>query len=254
MSALGLAAVGGISGGIQALAAEGQNRKSRRFQREMFDKTNTYNSPLEQRKRLEEAGLNPNLVYGGSSGQTAGEASQPAKPDFNVPEWGKAGEAAISGGMAAINAQNVKSTTTLNEERTEETKQDVVNKGLDAVNKQIQNAGGMIDYETKKRLFDTNIKTAQEKLNNLSVDTGYKRDKNVREERITDETIKKLRAETSGASEDAIRKKIDNQLYKKYNIRPSDPMYMRIFGNIWERLQQSRNKFNNSSNPYNFNK
>lgn len=41
----------------------------------MWDKTNAYNDPKAQMERLRNAGLNPNLVYGGSSGQTAGTAN-----------------------------------------------------------------------------------------------------------------------------------------------------------------------------------
>lgn len=37
--------------------------------------TNTYNDPVNQMKRLRSAGLNPNMVYGGSPGGTAGTAS-----------------------------------------------------------------------------------------------------------------------------------------------------------------------------------
>lgn len=43
---------------------------------EHWHRANQYNDPKAQMKRLQEAGLNPNLVYGGSSGQTAGQASQ----------------------------------------------------------------------------------------------------------------------------------------------------------------------------------
>ncbi|AXL15640.1 DNA pilot protein [Microviridae sp.] len=41
----------------------------------MWDRTNAYNHPSQQIERLKAAGLNPNLVYGGSSGQTAGTAN-----------------------------------------------------------------------------------------------------------------------------------------------------------------------------------
>lgn len=61
------------------------NKANQNFQREMYnwqlvenkkqwDLQNTYNSPQEQMKRLQAAGLNPNLVYGGG-GQTGGTAS-----------------------------------------------------------------------------------------------------------------------------------------------------------------------------------
>lgn len=52
---------------------------------QMWNKQNAYNTPLQQMKRLKQAGLNPNLVYGGGnvSGNTAGSAPelQPARFD-----------------------------------------------------------------------------------------------------------------------------------------------------------------------------
>lgn len=46
----------------------------------MFDKTNEYNSPVQQMARLSEAGLNPNLVYGQPSSGTSGAASSMSSP------------------------------------------------------------------------------------------------------------------------------------------------------------------------------
>lgn len=49
---------------------------------EMWNKGNAYNNPIEQMKRLKEAGLNPNLVYGNGSavGNSAGQL-----PKYNAP-------------------------------------------------------------------------------------------------------------------------------------------------------------------------
>lgn len=75
------------------------NKKEREFNREMSDlewsrsleawnMTNTYNSPVEQRKRLESAGLNPALMYGKSA--SPGIAS-PA-PSYDAPDTGHYGK------------------------------------------------------------------------------------------------------------------------------------------------------------------
>lgn len=48
------------------------------YQMAMWEANNAYNTPAEQMKRLREAGLNPNLVYGGGSAtHTATMASAP---------------------------------------------------------------------------------------------------------------------------------------------------------------------------------
>lgn len=77
-----------------------QNKKARKFQREMYNlqrehaladwnMVNEYNSPREQMRRYREAGLNPNLIYGQSnegvsvrSASPSGDAGTAPKVDF----------------------------------------------------------------------------------------------------------------------------------------------------------------------------
>lgn len=84
MSPLGLAGI--ISGGqllSNTLGNIFQNRQNRElaqqgqeFEKQMWSKTNEYNSPEQQMIRLKAAGLNPNLVYG--TGNVSGQTSSPA--------------------------------------------------------------------------------------------------------------------------------------------------------------------------------
>lgn len=71
-----------IFGNIGRRASE---KRARAHDINMWDKTNQYNHPSAQMARLRSAGLNPNLVYGGSSGQTAGTAN--SLPSANAPEY-----------------------------------------------------------------------------------------------------------------------------------------------------------------------
>lgn len=71
-------------------------------QREMIREQNEYNSPLNQMKRYEEAGLNPNLIYGNGA-SSAGLQTETAKyhaPDLKVPQLGEVMQAAINFGLA----------------------------------------------------------------------------------------------------------------------------------------------------------
>ena len=85
------------------------NRYERQFEREMseeefaravemWERTNTYNSPVEQRKRLIAAGLNPALMYGKAA--SPGIAS-PA-PSWQAPKSGHYGEN-MSVAMGSLN-------------------------------------------------------------------------------------------------------------------------------------------------------
>jgi hypothetical protein len=67
---------------IGAVGQIGANKRNRRFQLDMYNRQRkdaladrdfalAYNTPLAQRKRLEEAGLNPALMYGSSPQNTA---------------------------------------------------------------------------------------------------------------------------------------------------------------------------------------
>ncbi|AXL14934.1 DNA pilot protein [Microviridae sp.] len=90
MDPLTLAVVGGTTlantaGGIFGnRARKREAKRARAHDINMWDKTNAYNDPKAQMERLRNAGLNPNMVYGGSSGQTAGQAN--ALPGAKSPE------------------------------------------------------------------------------------------------------------------------------------------------------------------------
>lgn len=259
MSIAPLVAAAGITAlasGANAISQGSMNRKSRRFQEKMFDKTNKYNSPVEQMKRLRAAGLNPNLVYGGSSGGTAGTASQPAKPDFQPLDFSGIGDA----GVQYFQNRAIESQIAVNAERAENIRQDTVNKGIKAVEQAINAAKGNINLNQMKELYGTTIKTAEERLRNLSVNTDYTRGRDRREEQVINETEEKLRQDIKNAklqgrilSEEGIMKRIDRIMYQEYRIRPQDPAYMRImteiiqglgfgFGNFWDNFKEKTSK------------
>lgn len=88
ISAAGLAALGmasqtannvgsGIFGAIHAKKANERNIEN-------WHRQNAYNHPREQMRRLKEAGLNPNLVYGQSASGSTGGADSP--PDTEIPD------------------------------------------------------------------------------------------------------------------------------------------------------------------------
>ena len=233
------AGITAAAGGANAYAQGKMNRQSRKFQEKMFDATNAYNSPLEQRKRLEAAGLNPNMVYGGSSGGTAGTASQPAKPDFDAPKF----DGVAQGAMDFYNAKSIQSGIDVNDARIEQIKQQTTNAAIDQLNKSIRNASDSISLKTKNRLYENTIKTAEQNLENLGIAGKYQSDKNSRENRVTTETVSKLKQEIKNEkikgsilSSESIMKRLDAALYKDYNIRPDDPFYAKVIGRIMSEL------------------
>lgn len=95
--------------GYQMEMAKWQNDVNR----ENWQLQNEYNSPAAQMARLQEAGLNPNLVYNGGSATTAAgsmaPAANPGTP--NIPDYGKYAQsfAASMSGMLdqALKAANI---------------------------------------------------------------------------------------------------------------------------------------------------
>jgi hypothetical protein len=88
------AAVQGITGIAGAAmtnnANKGMNREAINFQREVM----RYNTPLEQRKRLEAAGMNPNLAYGnGHMDNTSSESPPPLRAADWTPAAASVGDA-----------------------------------------------------------------------------------------------------------------------------------------------------------------
>lgn len=92
----GLIGAGGqISGSIiNAAAQSALNRKQQKFAREMYgrqrsdaledwNRETSYNSPAEQMKRLRDAKLNPNLVYGNGVLQDAPSTRSSSAPSWN---------------------------------------------------------------------------------------------------------------------------------------------------------------------------
>lgn len=86
LGGLGSAAAGSILGGITSAIQGNRQRKFQRemlekqqaFAREMWQKQADYNSPKNQRKMLEEAGYNAQLMNSGQAGYSVGSAPSPA--------------------------------------------------------------------------------------------------------------------------------------------------------------------------------
>lgn len=110
-----IGAGGQVLGGTIGAVSQGiQNKKDRQFSEYMYNRQqadawamwnaqNEYNTPEAQMNRFKQAGLNPNLVVGGSGAASAGNASPVQAADFKqvsrrAPDFG----AAISGGALAF--------------------------------------------------------------------------------------------------------------------------------------------------------
>lgn len=90
LQAHGGALIGSAASGLGAIGQNRRNRKAQarafKYNKDMFDYMNTYNTPIKQMERLKEAGLNPALMYGqGTTGNaTQGVAPYQAERNENI--------------------------------------------------------------------------------------------------------------------------------------------------------------------------
>lgn len=167
---------------LQADMNKNQAQFNQGLAMEMFDYTSKYNSPTEERKRLEEAGLSPALMYGGGgtggsgSGSTAGAgaaqgvaALQPMGLQLALQsEMQKAQIDALNAQTLKTNAEtaktaseieSTKSGTKLNEAKFKESL-----KNIDAISERIRAS----QVDTKEKEFKNQI------LDRLKNSTIYK--------------------------------------------------------------------------------
>ena len=85
--AAGITAAASTVGTAANIAATSNlNGRNRRWQEEMWNKSNEYNTPLAQKQRLEEAGINPYSVLAGQGADTGQTQQSPAPQTYQYPD------------------------------------------------------------------------------------------------------------------------------------------------------------------------
>lgn len=193
--------LGSIAGDvISNIGAAGREREARDWNKQMWDLQNAYNHPTQQMARLQEAGLNPRLIYGQSSGGATGSAGSvaPGKaPDYKI-SGANAIQAFNNTRMITAQTQNLEQQKKLNQART------------------IQ---AIADSDIKKYNLEYKRKAEENLLKALAADTDSKRtaaDRALVELGILTQQEKDL------VSEAAVR--VEN-LYKEGQIKDQDLLF-----------------------------
>lgn len=211
LGGLGSGLLGGISSIFSNNAQKKENQRNRDFTEYMYDKQydnnikmwnmqNNYDLPKNQIERMKQAGLNPDLMYSGAGvspspnlhAAVAGSAST-----GNLPGYGGLADAFNQGRL-------VDSQVRLTEAQAK-------NLEADSALKDSQRYGNLIDNRFKSEFWYETIDKlrADNKLSSREADyLGYKMQE-------SQETIKKLRAETDVILSEAQIKKIDAAVYKE---------------------------------------
>lgn len=107
-----IGAIGSIAGAVTGAsmtnsANQGLDQANRDWQEKMWHVNNEYNTPANQRKRLEEAGINPALAFQNGN---SGVASSAPTPNQHTPaDWSAVGTGISQGAQFMLQASQVRS-------------------------------------------------------------------------------------------------------------------------------------------------
>lgn len=147
---------------VGQLLANRANKKMAEYQYqkdlEMWNKSNEYNLPANQMKRLQDAGINPNMVFGG--GSVSGNTVQSTTPKYQAPrlEAPKMDFNPLAGSQRMMMHQNMQQSQVQIDQAKEATK------GI-----ALENALKEASMKSKIQTFIANAKTAGEKALGLNL-------------------------------------------------------------------------------------
>lgn len=261
-----LPAIGAASnlagGALNAMSQNRQNKKSREWSSQMYDKQkgdnlafwtqqNEYNSPAQQMKRLKEAGLNPALMYGGGGGSGGGSAPSIKTPEvqkaqFQAPEFGTGVQNAGTSVINSIYDYELK------EQQLNNLKSDNTVKLTQAelLASQIDRSKFDLDLDSQLREVSADARREslrQQQINNKvainrderealstaqSIKEGVQRIISMRlKDSSTKEETQNLKAKRANINKDTQLKAAELELRKK-GIGPNDSMWTRMLATI----------------------
>lgn len=138
---------------------------------EQWNRENAYNSPLQQRQRYAEAGLNPDLIYGqqnlsASSPQlTSGAPGTPTPSDSfnNLPTWGNVGQSALAGLEASARIKNINADTENKEADTDKKGEETKGLSIDNITRALKNGTEIEEAGVRIRFGESNIELNNER-------------------------------------------------------------------------------------------
>lgn len=244
----GLGLAGNVFGALTGFA---QQKAANKFNVDMWNRQNLYNSPKEQMKRLQQAGLNPNLVYGGGSGGASGTAT-------NAPNFEKLADASYRpvdipsaiGSLQSFTDWDIKKATADNlVAKTETEKQASLLKTAETAGKILSNSKLSQELPYAGELAKTSLQAAQANVKKTQADTSYTLNQDERARLANDANLRESteRILTSRLGRQQTRIIMQNQEYegavKKFQaelanqgIDPSHPYYAKYVERFFNEL------------------
>ena len=184
------------------------NYENKAWQLKMMQYQNRYNSPLQQRKRLEQAGINPALAMQDSNPNMA--ASNPNLPNQIPMDYSQLGSGLSSAVANYLQSEQVHSQNELLKSQTEAYRIDNLtrnaknlvelqkvksemeknNEDTKYINWMIDRSMALFDADQKKAYSDIRLQNSQTAYNEMAELTGYNTDS--REWQLLEPTIKQI--------------------------------------------------------------
>lgn len=227
--AAGLPVIGNV---ISALSARREQKKQTERDLKFWHMQNDYNSPQNQMKRLQSAGLNPNLVYGQSSGGAAGQAERLKSPDLDstAHKWiDPEGSVDTLSGYADFEVK--KAQTDNIKANTQVAQENALLLGMKTYGEGLSNHMKLSQSRVSDSMADTSLEMAKENLRNLKQNIGINEKVESRNavefaERIMTQRLGRdlTSAQIANVRADNDLKKLDARL-AQMGVRPNDPFY-----------------------------
>jgi len=261
LSALIGPGAGLVGGFLNQQAQNQQNFQSQIFSQGMYERQyadaikfwemqNEYNSPAAQMKRFQEAGLNPNLIYGQGNSGNAGSVQM---PDVQRPEFRPAsmGDAVSMAGLTYMNSMYDLDIKKAQHDNLMEQNTVIQNEAMLKAAQTLATLTGeektRFQLTFDKMMADVSAEYRKEQVRKLKADIDYTTDENARKavmnasnvleakERMasmliqrahTRADINRIKAITSNTALDSELKNLELEL-KRQGIYPHDPMWAR---------------------------
>lgn len=240
----GASLIGSITG---AAAAAQANRKQHEYEREMYEKQkkdslefwslqNQYNAPEMQMQRLKQAGLNPNLVYGGGATQSGADLSLKPMSISNSVSARPNPLAGLPESVSNIYDLRVKQAQAnlLNEQAlTQQTTREV--QAVEAALKRLDVQRNTLDYRFNHKTYDTRRQLLESQQLNLLQDLQNKRSQN----RLITAQIGSTQATTSKTLAETSSIKTNQRIQIDQNIRAWQHQKLSL-AQAYENIQQTK--------------
>jgi hypothetical protein len=246
-----LAAGGSIGAGLlNRSSSRKQWDREVEYNQKFWEQNNKYNSPQEQMKRLQAAGLNPNLVYGGSPGQTAGQSEMQKTPDMQSDGTRYIDPQGPMDMLSAYNDYNIKQAQTDNvKANTDLTEERTTLEARKAYNELIKGELSEYEAELAKETLTNRIELAHEQVRKARADAEYTLSQNERADvmlasNVTEavERVIASRAKRQLTNAEIQRIKTDTRVLEAQakladmNLPANSPAFVQVIANLVKAL------------------